>query len=137
MDARMDGWMDGGTGAAGEGAALVLAAHGCGGTVSVLAFRGPGGVAGALHPGGRVAGYPEAWGWGDSSRVALPGGAQVGPLAGSFVVRAFSWLSLCSKTGVPSRFFPGSAHPFLLGRSHRRTVSPHGCLRCLKGEAAS
>lgn len=63
----MDGRTDRRTGAAGDRAALVLAAHSCGGTVSVLAMRGPGGVGGgggggALHPGGRVAGYPEAWG---------------------------------------------------------------------------
>lgn len=53
---------------------------------------------------------------GDSSHATLQGDAQVGPLAGSFVARAFSWLSPYSKAGDPCHFFPGSAHPFLLAR---------------------
>lgn len=70
----MVGATDGRTGAYGEGSALVLAAHGCDGTVSVLAVPGPGGMGGgggggALYPAGRVAGYSEPWK--GSSRVAL------------------------------------------------------------------
>lgn len=95
----------------------MLAAHGCSGAMfSVLAVRGPcgmsggGGGGGELHPGGRVTGYPEAWG--DCSREVMCGWV---PWLGAL------WLSVHSKVSpVPLLSWKCSSFNCLLGKSHRR-----------------
>lgn len=117
----------------------MLAAHGCDGTVSVLAVPGPVGwleeeVVESCVPVGGCQVTPSVGG-----TAAVPPCEGMRRRSLGFVARAFSWLLLDSKAGVRCRFFPGSA-PSFSACSGSVTGGPRSLdeyFRCLKGVAES